>query len=261
MVTLSTRSPTRSLSARQKLMREVRLSMGEGMIKVALTPDHYEMAFDMALDRYRVRSSNAVEERVGVLELLPDQNEYFLPDEIILVRQVFRRGIIGGYNGTSGFDPFGAAFANQFNFSSFGVSGGMSDLVSYELANEYQALLGRLVASSMMFQWSEASHKLSLQRNIRGPETVLLWMYLFRPEELLLRDDNARLWLRDYTIAKCKLFEGEAREKFGSFPSPQGGMTLNGSTLKAEAVAEMERLENEVKNQVDQSIGMPFLFG
>ena len=53
MVSMSTRSPTRSLSFRQKLIREVRLALGEGMVKVELTPDHYEMAFDLALDRYR----------------------------------------------------------------------------------------------------------------------------------------------------------------------------------------------------------------
>ena len=41
-----------NISARQKLLKEVRLLLGEGMVDVELDQEHYELAFDMALDRY-----------------------------------------------------------------------------------------------------------------------------------------------------------------------------------------------------------------
>jgi len=41
---------------------------------------------------------------------------------------------------------------------------------------------------------------------------------------------------------------GEARSKFNTIAGPQGGTSLNGDALKNEALAEMERLEIEVKN-------------
>lgn len=265
---LPTSSSTRTLSPRQKLIREVRLTLGEVMIKLELTPDHYEMAFDLALDRYRVRSSNAVEERISVLQLTENQNEYYLPEEIVEVRQVLRRGITGTSNGTgANFDPFSAIFSGLFAFGGTGIGAGplaggvAGDLITYELTKEYQTMLGRMFGAQLDFQWNAANHRLSLQRYINSSETVLLLVYAFRPDDELLRDEFARTWLRDYTIAKCKVFIGEAREKFGSIPSPQGGMTLNGTALKQEGVAELERLENEVKTQVDQSMGYPFTWG
>ena len=57
--------------------------LGDGMIEVELDPVHYETALDRALNRYRQKSPNAVEESYSFLELIQDQNEYRLPDEII----------------------------------------------------------------------------------------------------------------------------------------------------------------------------------
>ena len=45
----------------------------------------------------------------------------------------------------------------------------------------------------------------------------------------------AEQWIKDYTLASCKYMLGEAREKFATIAGPQGGTSLNGSTLKAEA--------------------------
>ena len=39
---------------------------------------------------------------------------------------------------------------------------------------------------------------------------------------------------------------GEARSKFATIAGPQGGSTLNGDALKAEAQADMEKLDAEV---------------
>jgi hypothetical protein len=257
---------SRSLTPRQRLFREVRLTLGDGMVKVELTPDHYDVAFELALDRYRQRSSNAVEERIGVLDLIEGKNEYFLPDDVCEVRQIFRRGITGTSMGTgANFDPFGAVFANQFAFSSLGagpLAGGVSgDLITYEIVSEYQQMLGRMFGARFDFTWNPTEHRLNIQRYISGPESVLMLLYVFRTEENLLADTYARTWLRDYTIARCKLMIGEAREKFGNIASPQGGVSLNGAALKQEGQAEIARLETEVQNFVDQAIGMPFTFG
>jgi hypothetical protein len=46
---------------------------------------------------------------------------------------------------------------------------------------------------------------------------------------------------------------GEAREKFATIAGPQGGTQLNGAALKAEAKAELEALEDELKRFVDGS--------
>ena len=54
---------------------------------------------------------------------------------------------------------------------------------------------------------------------------------------------------------------GEAREKFATIAGPQGGTALNGSSLKAEAQQEMEKLELEVAAAVAGGTGYSFLIG
>jgi hypothetical protein len=54
---------------------------------------------------------------------------------------------------------------------------------------------------------------------------------------------------------------GEARSKFSTIAGPQGGFSMNGDAMKAEAKTEMERLEVELNNLVDQNIGYPFIIG
>ena len=44
-----------------KLQKEIELRLGGGMIDVELDPEHYELAADKALQKYRQRAENAVE--------------------------------------------------------------------------------------------------------------------------------------------------------------------------------------------------------
>lgn len=247
-----------NITLRQKLIRDIRLTLGEGMIKVELTPDHYELAVDQALARYRQRSSNAVEERTVFLELTPGQSSYTLPEEIMEVRQIFRKGI-GATSGSGAYmDPFAAAFTNQFML---GANGSSAGLVSYELFAEYKELLGRMFGLHIIFHWHPTVHRLDIQRMVTSPETVMLWVYNYRPEDLLFIDTYARPWLLDWATAKCKFMLGDARSKFAGLGGPQGGISLNGDALKNEASMEMDRLEKEVSTQVDQSMGYGFFFG
>ena len=54
---------------------------------------------------------------------------------------------------------------------------------------------------------------------------------------------------------------GEARSKFATIAGPQGGSQLNGDTLKQEAQAEMEKLEQDVATNVPGGVGYSFLIG
>jgi hypothetical protein len=246
---------------RQKLIDEVRLALGSGIVRVELKPEHYDLAFDMALDRYRQRSSNSVDERMAPLEIQAGQNIYILPDEVIEVRQVFRRSATGmGQSGVQ-FDPFSTAFTNAMLLNGTLTGGGAGDLVTYEMAVQYRELIGKMFGLHVIHRYDNSTKKLTMDRNFLSNETVLLWIYCYRPESVLIQDIYARSWLRDWTIARCKVMLGEVRGKFASIAGPQGGTTLNADTLKAEGQAEMERLENEVKTQTEQSLGYGFIIG
>jgi hypothetical protein len=253
---------------REILIQEVFRRLGGGMVNIELTPEHFEDALDFALATYRQRSSNSVEERYAFLELQPDQSEYILPDEIQEVRQIFR----GGYGGAmsnvgSDFEPFAAAVANHTLLGSAGVGGfggnggGIPSLVTYELFTGFQELVGRMFGFHIMFNWHPTRHRLDILRKPVANETVMLWVYAHRPDELILSDTYARPWLVRFTTAQAKVMLGEARDRFGTFIGPQGGTTLNGAALKAEGQQEMDALLLELSNQVEQNIGYGFLFG
>jgi len=332
----------------------IRARLGDGMVDVELDPDHYRLAINQALNRYRQRAGSAVEESYAFLELLPETQEYILPSEIQEVRAVYRRGI-GSVTGTtaSQFEPFAAGFLNTYML----VAGRVGGLVNYELFAAYQKQAMTMFGGWMNYTWNRASRKLTIVRKIpdaghryvrvqsltadgltqgsvitivtedawtgleagdsvtirncvvagyngsyavqtvdgnrttitlsaNGPlaaaevigfdlrktevfspvtddpsETVLLWCYNVKPDSMILNDYMIFNWIQDYSLALCKDMLGQAREKFAQIAGPQGGTQLNGTALKAEAKAEMEALEEEIKRFYDGSMPYTWVTG
>jgi hypothetical protein len=320
---------------KQEVFDYVNAMLGGGMIDVELDPIHYETALNKALNRFRQRSDNAVEESYLFLDTIIDVNEYTLPSEVMEVRKMFRRSIgsrpgtsaSGGpiysttiiasasqqvfdvnYNlatiatvvvtingttttsygidndartitfnsgltandvvsiklyengkngGGSLFDPFSLAYTNAYLLSSSNMGG----LATYDMFSQYQELVGRMFGSFIEFKWNSTTKKLTLLQRPRAVETIMLYAYNYRPDEQLLSDYLAQQWIKDYTLASCKYMLGEARSKFATIAGPQGGSTLNGNDLKNEAMQEMERLDQEVIQQVSGGVGYGFTIG
>ena len=222
--------------------------------------DSYETAIKDALDRFRQRSDNSVEESYVFLPLVKDQNDYTLADEIIEVRQIFRRSIgsrSGGGDGGTLFEPFNLAYTNTYLLASSNMGG----VATYNMFSQFQELVGRMFGSFIEFKWNTTTKKLTILQRPRQGEEVLMYVYMYRPDTELFKDYLAKKWIKDYTLAKCKFMLGEARSKFNTIAGPQGGTTLNGDALKQEALAEMERLDAEVKTQTAGGQGYSFLIG
>lgn len=92
-------------------------------------------------------------------------------------------------------------------------------------------------------------------------EVVLLQTYNYKPDVMLLNDHMTFPWIQEYAYSFAKRILGEARSKFGSIAGPQGGTTLNGTALLAEAKEEMDKLEDELKRYVDGSIPLTWVIG
>ena len=245
---------------KQEIFDYVFNSLGGGMVDVELDPAHYETAIKDALDRFRQRSDNSVEESYVFLPLVKDQNDYTLADEIIEVRQIFRRSIgsrSGGGDGGTLFEPFNLAYPNTYLLASSNMGG----VATYNMFSQFQELVGRMFGSFIEFKWNTTTKKLTILQRPRQGEEVLMYVYMYRPDSELFKDYLAKKWIKDYTLAKCKYMLGEARSKFNTIAGPQGGTSLNGDALKQEAIAEMERLDAEVKTQTAGGQGYSFLIG
>ena len=258
------KAPTNTSSSvieRNKVFDYIRAMLGDGMIEVELDPIHYETALDRAMNRYRQRSPNAVEESYSFLELEQDVNEYRLPDEIIEVRQLFRRSIgsrSGSGSGGTLFEPFNLAYTNTYLLSGSALGG----LLTYELFAQYQELVGRMFGSFIEYHYNPNTHILRvLQRPFASGEIVLMRTYNYRPDDNLLNDNYAGPWIKDYAFAHVKLMLAEARGKFSQIAGPQGGTTMNADTLRSDAQAEMDKLEVELTLYNDGSAGLGFIIG
>lgn len=241
---------------RKDLSDRILTRLASRIVNVELSPDHLEEAIKTTLDKYKQRSSNAVEEGYFFLELQEDKSTYILPNEIVEVREIFRRGL-GRTQGGVTFDPFNAAFTN-FYLLEAGRQGG---LATYRLFTEYQELIGTMFGEHIMFNWQPSTHKLDIVRNIRGPETVLLWCYYNRIDDDIIEDLYAKPWIIDYAVARAKVMLGEGRGKYSQIIGPQGGTTLNGDQIKNEGITDIERLEKEIEEYGSGENPLSFVIG
>lgn len=247
-------------NVRQSVVDYIRTFLGDGMVDVELDPIHYNTAIDRAFAKYRQRSANAVEESFAYLTLELDKNEYILPKEVMQVREVFRRSIgsrTGGGDGGTLFEPFNLAYSNTYLLSSSQMGG----IATYYMFSSYQKEIGKMFGSYIVFDFNPTTKKLRITQRPRGQESVVMWIYNYRPDFALLEDTYASIWIKDYALANAKIMLGEAREKFTTIASPQGGTQLNGTQLKSEGLAMIEKLELELINNYDNQTPLTFTRG
>lgn len=247
----------------QKLRQEVfdyaAFRLGNKLVDVELDPEHYDAALGRAIDLYRMRSSNAVEESYAFFTLQRNVQEYTLPEEITHVKQLYRRTVGHGSNGESTeFEPFEAGYLNTYLLTA-GQTGG---LLSYELFTGYQDLTARMFGGYINFTFNIVTKKLTLVRKPEGSgEIVLMQTYNLKPEVHLLSDYRIKAWLKECTYSYAKAILGEGRSKFTQISGPQGGSSLNGSELKQEAFAEIEKHIEAITNYTTGEVPISFFFG
>jgi len=247
-------------TAQQEVFDYVKAMLGDGMIDIELDPKHYQIALERAINRFRQRSNNSVEESYAFLDLIKDQNRYILPNEIINVREIGRSTVGSRSDGQGGslFEPFNLAYTNTYLLRA-GAAGG---LATYFAFASYQELVGKMFGSFIQFHFDHVTHTLTITQRPRiDKERVLLHTDNYRPDINLLRDIYAKPWVRDYTLAVCKMMLGEARSKFSSIAGPQGGTTLNGDALKQDGMAMMEKLDQEINLNMDGGMAKSFVIG
>lgn len=244
---------------KQNLIEYVKLQLGDQIVDIELDAEHYEAAYQKTLGVYRQRAQNAYEESYSFFQFIKDVNIYTLPQEVITVRQLFRR-TFGDSTGpfASNFDPFSQASLNVY-LMNFNVAGG---LATYDFYTQYVEQAARMFGGYVNYTWNPVTKKLQVIRDPKATgESVLLWTYNLKPEINLLSDFQISQWIRDYMVANCKMIIGEAREKFGTIAGPQGGGTLNGAQMNSEAQAQMDALINDLKNYVDGSQPITWVIG
>ena len=66
-------------------------------------------------------------------------------------------------------------------------------------------------------------------------------------------NDVGKQWIKKYALALCKELLGSIRSKYASLPIPNAETTLDGDTLRNEAVAEKEFLMTQLREMLEQT--------
>ena len=243
-------------SKRQELITDIKTILGDGMVDVELDPKHYEQGIDLAVDKFRAKSSNSTEEAFIFIELQIDTNEYTLAEEVIEVQQLYRRSISGSNNAVD-MDPFELAYTNLY----FLQGGRIGGLLTWDAFAQYQEVVRRLFGGHLNFKYNPNNRKLTLMRRPRAKENILVQCHMEKPVETLITDRYCRPWIRDYALAQCKMMLGEARGKYASLPGAQGSVSLNGDALKNEAQAAIEKLERDIELYGSGEDPLTFIIG
>ena len=90
---------------RDEIIKEIQLRLADGMVDVELDREHYDIAINKSIQKYRQLSSGSVEEAVIFIQTQDGITKYVLPDEVIDVKRLYRRGIGTNSGGGTNFDP------------------------------------------------------------------------------------------------------------------------------------------------------------
>jgi hypothetical protein len=137
----------------------------------------------------------------------------------------------------------------------------MGGLATYYAFASYQKQVGKMFGSDINFTYNKTNKILTIMQRPQSNEEVLVWMYNYRPDFNILIDNFAGQWVKDFALANAKIILGEAREKFATIASPQGGIQLNGTALKNEGKAELEVLEQDLINYKDGGSPLTWVTG
>lgn len=245
---------------REELKRVITVMLGAGAVNVEITDDQLEVSIDNAVYNYRAWSAAAQEEAFLHMKFYESESVYELPTEVQLVRRIYRRGngVVSGSGATV--DPFSLAYSNTYLLSAVrGASGG--GLLTYDLYHQFDSTVGRLFGREIMFLWNSVSKKLTLERDIRGEEEVLLHVYHNKPEEILFRTQMSYPWLRDWALSEAMMILGRNRVKFATLPGPQGTFSMDGGDLIQRAIQMQEDLKQRLHNHEDGGDPLSFIIG
>jgi hypothetical protein len=242
---------------REEIAEYINFKLGGGVVDVYMTSAQIDSAINRAFRVYRQRAENSMEESYVIFTLKAATQSYILPKEILEVRQIFRRGFSQSASKGSEIDPFSIAYTNVYLLQA-GRSGG---LLTYELYSSYMETAGKMFGMHINFSWESRSRKLTIMQLPRADEEVILWCWNSVPNEVLLDDQYARPWIEDWALAEAKEIEGQIRSKFSQIAGPQGGTTLNGNDLLAQAAETKEKLLEDLKNFVDGSTPLGWIHG
>lgn len=236
-----------SVDERRSVIDNLYTRLGHPIVNVELTRSQMDLAVQKGLDYIRRDSGAGYSRGYFFLDLHAGQQHYTLTsktvgfNKIVDVLYLYRpRG--GFLNSTFGGEIYGQQMLQQLYVS------GTFDILTYHLLASYQNVVAKMFASELQYQWSERTRVLAIMRKIGRKERILVDAVIERTEQDLFTDRITKNWVENWALTEAKIMLGEMRGKYTSLPGAGGAISMNGESLKTEALASQALLKTELED-------------
>jgi len=240
----------------------IRRKLGCGVVAVELTNDQAEDAFDDAVRWWVARKGV---KKYAAQNLTPGVQEYTMPTDCDMVLQLWFPGvqldIIAAVN------PYAFIDVDQLPVAYSSITGvpGGSFYGTFMQILQHAETARRVVGSEPAWEYRKSENMLWVfPRNQRNGSAVVRYVSNDLTSETETDEFCSKITVRDrdlilrYARAEAKETLGTIRGKYGEWPTAGGTRTMDGDTLRTEAQAEKETLNEELLGLSDP---VPFLTG
>jgi hypothetical protein len=235
--------------------------LGFPVIDINVDDDQLEDRIDDALYLYKNYHFDGTERcflSYQVTEADISNTYITLADSIIGVTRVFPfSGAIQSSTSSSGFNMFDINYQLRLN-DFYNLTA--SSYTYYVIAREHLAMLDMIVTGLPPFTYNKKVNQLKIFMDwdkFKDNAYLAFECHRITNPEVYTEIYNDG-WMRDYTTALFKQQWGTNLKKYGNYVLP-GGLTINGQQIYDEASAEVEKLEEKLRDTYEEPT--PFIVG
>lgn len=238
-------------ASRQQLKDYCLRKLGFPVIDLNLDDDQVDDRIDDALQKYRDYHYDGTEEIYLAHQVTANNitNRYIdVSDNISGITRIFP--VSGGSissTASQGFNIFDINYQIRLNDFYNLLS---SSYTYYVIARQHLAMLDMIVTGEIPFTYNKTTNRVYVQMDFAGRldegQYVVFQAYrITDPNTYSKVFDDA--WLKAYAAALIKRQWGSNLTKYANYTLP-GGLTVNGEKIYADAVDEVEKLEEKLRD-------------
>lgn len=248
-------------SSRTELKDYCLRRLGFPVIDINVDEDQLEDRIDDALALYEQYHYDGTE-KVWLAHAVTENdksNKYIkLADSIVGVARVFPfTGSTQGSTSATGFNMFDINYQLRLN-DFYNLTS--SSYTYYVIAREHLSMLDMIVTGEYPYTFNKKVGKLQVYTDWGKFNTGTYMCFEARRITDAESYDKVfnDIWLKNYTTAVFKRQWGENLKKYGNYVLP-GGLVIQGDKIWMEAQAEVEKLEDELRDTYEEPT--PFIVG
>lgn len=229
-------------------------SLGFPVIDINVDDDQLEDRIDDALQQFQNYHYDGTE-RVYLAQKVTNGdilNKYLrLCDNIIGVSRVYPITGDSVSTSSSGFNMFDINYQLRLN-DFYNLTS--SSYTYYVIAQEHLSMLNMIVTGETPYSYNKKTNRLYLWQDWNGKldagDYIMFEAYRIVDQETF-EDVFGDSWVKEYTTQLFKRQWGSNLKKYGNYTLP-GGLIVNGQGIYEEAVAEIEKLEEKLRDTYEE---------